>query len=106
MIKRILALLLSFVMVLSTVPAQAFAEETAEETLAPAETEAVEETSVPEEPAEEPLTPEEETLAPEAPAQEAVVEETEPSFDTELQPRSASGDCSAEDSWNSANDVS
>ena len=138
MIKRILALLLSLVMVLSTVPAQAFAEETAEETLAPAETEALEETAVSEEmPEEEPQAPEEvpagETFAPEeepqapeevpageasAPAEETqaseaptgeaevTVEQTEPSFEAELQPRSASGDCSAEDSWNSTNDVS
>lgn len=130
MIKRILALVLSFVMVLSLVPAQAFAEETIEETLAPAETEASEETTLPEElPEEETLVPEEapeeetsapaeETQASEAPAEEpqaseapaeepeATVEETEPAFEAEIQPRSASGDCSAEDSWNSANDVS
>ena len=122
MIKRILAMLLSFVMVLSLVPAQAFAEETAEETVAPTETEAAEQplaleetpteqTFAPETTAEETLVPEapvEESLAPEETVQEteATVEQTEPVFEAELQPRSASGDCSAEDDWNSTNDVS
>ena len=109
-------------MVLSMVPAQAFAEETVPETVAPTETEAAEQPLALEEtPTEQTLAPEttaEETLVPEAPVEEslapeetvqeteATVEETEPVFEAELQPRSASGDCSAEDNWNSTNDVS
>ena len=121
--KRILTLLLSIVMVISMVPLQAFAQEEVpeisqdttapeEETLAPEipeetlPTEA--ETLPPETPAEEPLPTETETLPQEASEEEpeTMVEETEPAFESQIQPWSASGDCSAEDSWNSTNDVS